>query len=444
MTDPNPDKDRGEQQDEKWYGKTLYQVLLFALGVAFFGLVLGWILDWYIDPTTSTAKKDLVQALGLITAGVAGAVGIYFTWRSQRLTRKAQEENQRNTLSQLKNAEEQLILSRQAQEDNQRNTQEQLEQARNELDITRRGQITERFTHAIDQLGSESEEIRLGGIYSLERTAREDRDYHWPIMEVLTTYVRLHAPGRKKSVPPPEPEIQAILTVIARRSIYHRDVEYGPIDLNGSNLRKADLQEANLSGVNLRRADLEEANLSGVNLKEANLQHANLQCAKLHQALDLEIFFKVHNIDSANLDLGDRLMGLDPDNFRAANLQGADLQGADLRGAILHLANLSGAWLSGADLTGAELNRAMLRGAELNRAMLSAVVLTLADLSQAKLNEANLSGAWLRRVDLRGADLKGADLKNADLTYATGVTDEQLAGAQALEGITLPDGTKLD
>jgi hypothetical protein len=37
------------------------------------------------------------------------------------------------------------------------------------LITAREGQITERFTRAIDQLGNPSIEIRLGGIYALER-----------------------------------------------------------------------------------------------------------------------------------------------------------------------------------------------------------------------------------------------------------------------------------
>lgn len=217
MEDPTSPSGHSEQQNNEWYERTQYQTLLFVGGIVLFGIGLWFALNSYIEPKTSTQKKDLVQALGLITAGVAGAVGIFFTWRGQRITQRGQERNQRNT-------QEQIRLTRQSQADNQRNTEEQLKQSRNELDITRRGQITENFTQAIDQLGSESLEIRLGGIYSLERTAREDRDYHWPIMEVLTTYVRMHARLERDNLEL-NPDIQALLTVIGRRSVDHRNVE---------------------------------------------------------------------------------------------------------------------------------------------------------------------------------------------------------------------------
>ena len=85
---------------------------ILSLSAVVVGTLL-YLLDWYIDPRTSTEKKDLVQALGLITVGTAGAVGIFFTWRGQRHAREVQQNTQKNT-------------------------QEQLEQ-------TRRGQITERM-----------------------------------------------------------------------------------------------------------------------------------------------------------------------------------------------------------------------------------------------------------------------------------------------------------
>jgi hypothetical protein len=158
-------------------------------------------------------------------------------------------------------------------------TQQQTENARREFEITRRGQVTERFTQAIDKLGSESVEVRLGGIYSLEWTAQEDRIYHWPIMEVLTTYIRTRAPRKRERDAEhayPDPDIQAILTVIGRRSKYHRELEYGHIDLHATDLKLAVLSGANLSGANLSDANLSEADLSEANLRGATLTNADL------------------------------------------------------------------------------------------------------------------------------------------------------------------------
>jgi hypothetical protein len=62
------------------------------------------------------------------------------------------------------------------------------------------GQITDRFKNAVDQLGATSGngqkviEIRLGGIYSLERIARDSASDRNSIVEILSAYVRQHAP----------------------------------------------------------------------------------------------------------------------------------------------------------------------------------------------------------------------------------------------------------
>src|SRR5262249_46526201 len=76
-----------------------------------------------------------------------------------------------------------------------------------QLTIAREGQITDRFTKAIGQLGDEKLAIRLGGIYALERIARDSERDHWPIMEVLTAYVRHHAPWDTKNEHQPLAEV---------------------------------------------------------------------------------------------------------------------------------------------------------------------------------------------------------------------------------------------
>jgi hypothetical protein len=169
VADPGPHGERDNQRNE-----TRTHVLLFVGGYLLFGLLLWLILDLYIAPRDSADKMSLIQALALIMAGGAGAIGIYFTWRGQRLTERAQEENQKNTQEQLSNAQEQLRIAQVVQEENQRNTQE-------ELRLTREGQITERFTKAIDQLGSGSQETRLGGFTPSNESPRSPRKNTGPL-----------------------------------------------------------------------------------------------------------------------------------------------------------------------------------------------------------------------------------------------------------------------
>jgi hypothetical protein len=60
--------------------------------------------------------------------------------------------------------------------------------AQTEADLQQR--ITETFSNAIEQLGSDKLEVRLGGIYALERISQESPQDHWTVMENLTAFVR--------------------------------------------------------------------------------------------------------------------------------------------------------------------------------------------------------------------------------------------------------------
>jgi hypothetical protein len=61
--------------------------------------------------------------------------------------------------------------------------------------LAREGQITERFTRAVEQLGDEKLDIRLGGIYALERIARDSETHYEPVMEVLMAFLRENTAG---------------------------------------------------------------------------------------------------------------------------------------------------------------------------------------------------------------------------------------------------------
>lgn len=262
-------------------------------------------------------------------------------------------------------------------------------------------QVTERFTQAINQLGSDKIEIRLGGIYALERIARDSEKDSWTIMEVLTSFAQEKSPveyleeadqrfmnavkstGRRITK-----DIQATATVIGRRKVNTHEDEN--VDLSETSLCGASLIGMNFSGAHLSYVDFSEADLNGANLNEADLN--------------------------------------------GANLIGADLIGASLIRASLIRANLSKAYLYGADLS--EANFSILVPVPTKRKNVRYEIKTVgANLSGAAFNGANLTKANLRGVNFDGADLSEANLSGAYLSEAS------LVGAnfQNAKGLTLDD-----
>jgi hypothetical protein len=232
--------------------------------------------------------------------------------------------------------------------------------------LTRDGQITDRYIKAVQQLGSsdpQSLSVRIGAIFALERIARESKADYWPIMELLSAYVRNRSGShlsvsqldaltkfnesmpfaggselgqavmpktehsyvvlRERDLParhtfaeswPDEPvpeDVQAAMTVLGRRRVEFEDEGWHRLDLRFVNLR----------GLGLESAHLEGADLEGANLQDTNLSEACLCGTQLRQTL----------MDSTKLDRAD---------LRRADLTGAILlnvatAGADAREAIV-------------------------------------------------------------------------------------------------------------
>jgi hypothetical protein len=64
--------------------------------------------------------------------------------------------------------------------------------------LNREGQITERFTRAVEQLANEKLDLQLGGIYALERIAQDSKTHYEPVMEVLTAFLRENTRWRRE------------------------------------------------------------------------------------------------------------------------------------------------------------------------------------------------------------------------------------------------------
>ncbi len=311
-----------------------------------FSLWLLWLrkyLEWQNLKTLDIQERvglkiEFIKTAAQIVGGLFFILTILVAYRNYEISQKNYE------------------LSRKNLEATQKKNEADLEQAREK-------QVTELYVKAIEQLGSDKLPVILGGIYALERIARDSEKYHGPIMEVFTAYVRQNAPwppedpaqarkrrpwtkkglkavfepkkgkkdtGRREqgqaateeeTRPEPDTDIQAVLTVIGRLGpAYDEQGRHQPLDLTLTDLLGAFLMKAHLEGAYLTAAHLEGAVLERACLEKALLRKAHLEKASLYEAhVEEAVLIKAH--------------------LEKADLRGAHLWGAHLEGAYLETAS---------------------------------------------------------------------------------------------------------
>jgi Pentapeptide repeats (8 copies) len=200
-------------------------------------------------------------------------------------------------------------------------------QANQELiGLSRRGQIADRFSRAVDQIGQEDKlDVRLGGIYAMGQIMSDsvsDVD-ETAIVDILCAFIRAHATDSKRESP--TADVQAALTVIGKRPNFDKP-NFGTVDLGGSALKGARLRGAHLEGAHLEHvlldiADLDDAFLTAANLDGVVLFNTSLVGAHLDHA----------DLTDACMDENTHLSGA---HFDGAVLSHAHLENSDLSGVL--------------------------------------------------------------------------------------------------------------
>jgi uncharacterized protein YjbI with pentapeptide repeats len=247
--------------------------------------------------------------------------------------------------------------------------------------MMRREQDSEIFAKAVEQLGHQSREVRLGAIYALESLMR--LDFRSPardgmmgrqIGETLAAYVRERSRVESRGQPSTEEtserhsdrlwiDIEAAVSALSRSwpfDIRTNSFSEPGIDLSGAQLqalrlpKHTDLRGINFSGANLSRAKLKgasffgsyfvEANLDEAELVEANFDFADLAGASLRRAFLFKTSFRKARLSSARLDNANLSFA----NLECAILIETKMNNADLCGANLEFAALSDLVLDGA------------------------------------------------------------------------------------------------
>lgn len=262
-------------------------------------------------------------------------------------------------------------------------TWRQLRVSQDTLRATQEGHVTDRFSTAVDQLGSDKLETRIGGLHALWRIAEHSARDREAVVSIQAAYLRTHLPW-----PPNRPEAPAAdlsINDVVPLEVRAADAQVALTGLGVLLLQPRENSWVNLGGTDLRRADCDGLWLHEVNLDRSCMEGAGLYHANLRQS-----------------------------SLVSVNLRHADLTTAILRRARCVLADLRAARLVETDLRDADF--------------------TEADLREANVRKADAGGAVFHRADLRLADLRGTDLSAADLLQA------RLTGALASEHTRWPAG----
>jgi hypothetical protein len=410
------------------------QAQLILVGVVVILLLLGCVLVFpkLLVPTKSVSPADVPSAKerlelenskhklqndvrATLLQGLAGAFFLataFFTWRQIRIS------------------QQQLLVNSQ------------------QLQLSRQVQIAERLTQAIGQLGEESVDVRIGGIYALERLGETSEGIQKSIHEILCAFARNHSPWpplgtRMKEKQPTEAwsneaSWRSLVALQIRKSLVaaergvqklHRQSGRAATSISGNErprrwprwIHAKDGQAGAEVGAPPLRARVPDVQAALTVLARRDMTIKRAPYPWRPEELEEEWESLREVLFLANLDLRRC-------NLYQANLVYSNLRMSNLGRAYLQLADLRGAWLWNADLRQAnlqqaQLTRAMLLGANLQSANLRGVNFAGAALglhSQEEIPPEEIR--WFTAIEVMpkafGADLRGADLHGADFTYA--------------------------
>lgn len=222
---------------------------------------------------------------------------------------------------------------------------------------TERGQITDRYTKAVQMLGNNDNlSIRVGALNALKQIALDAPDYRLVVKEVIENYVR-RPPAyalqfqqnkeRLNKAKTSKYKINTIKDIWLNHLIDCQDIHIAlhtlteirenneEVDISGAHWSFFDLSSTKLEHANLSRAQLVGADLSRSEVKSTSMSNTNLSAANLGFAI-------MHKVDMSGADLSDSdMIGTD---LRGANIEGANVSNAFIGGTAIEFEMLSKSW----------------------------------------------------------------------------------------------------
>ena len=212
---------------------------------------------------------------------------------------------------------------------------QRLKKQEEQIDLQRKQRTDDRFTTAVELLGSSETSARTGAIYSLYHLAIEDKKYRKEVAQILCSHIRskTNEPDYKEEHKDrPSNEIQTTIDLLLKdqdgnKGLYCQDFA-----------KEKSFPQANFKYAYLVKADFFEAQCQGAGFNYAQCQGAGFNYAQCQRA-----------------------------DFNTAQCQGADFTLAQCQGVYFWDAQCQGAHFLKAQCQGANFNNTQCQGAYFNK-----------------------------------------------------------------------------
>ncbi len=336
------------------------------------------------------------------------------------------------------------------------------------LRVSEEKQITERFSKAVEMLGHEgSIHIRLGGIYALERIAKDSERDRYPVMQVLAAFVRVKTStivrqeaSIEENAPHRYEEFSSYKDFCEREqeALYGPDYDEGPdpeyyeyylgtLNENHTSSYLIDVQAA-ISAIGKR--DFKDSDLFSLDLSQTRLDgitfRGNYKNINFHRTRFRDCIF------GSDINMGDA--NFLQSNFREAVFEKAKFKYADFREvrfdrSIFLTSTFEGTDFRSSHLLGAKfsgrtnINKCHFESADLTRVSIGGEIKLLkpdkkktmrtyfkeeSEVKGTFFRDANFTGAYLsdvlfeegscQKTKFIGAVLRGVTFRSIDLSSA--------------------------
>ncbi len=374
-----------------------------------------------------------------IIAGVIAIIGLYLTFRRTKALEKQNKITQKNNYQTL---------------------------------------ILNQFSNATELLQSNDIAGRLSGIYLFEKIMNSSIEYHWQIIELLTSYVRekrnisnylrldtselkvfdtiafydtdtIFEDGNfarteriEKRLPKIsiEKDIQAIISVLGRRKIgfekeflqNNSDTESikNYIDLSNIYLYKADFSKGNFEWFDFSNSIFNEIICNSTKMNNSLFLKTRIQNSKLKKSE----FVKSNCLGS---------------HFEKSLLEYTNFQFSQCNGAYFNFANCNNADFSNAIVSSSHFNNAWLYGAIFHSTICTKTQYRYANCKEAVFNnskcvQANFTNAYCDSINFENAICQEVHFDEADLSLANFLSCENLTAIMLIKAKSLYGVQNLD